>query len=1072
MPNTTILHLSDFHWSAEKQNDQRIIVDALIADLAKLQRDRSLSPDLIFFTGDLVQSGDNWEEFQSAQTELIDRVLLATGLQKDRLFITPGNHDIRRRVVRSDSFVDVGLTQTLLGVDEVNRFIDGLSSESASNQVALARMEHFDRYVVGGGGATPIRSSPLLRTFSLSLPGASVGVACFNTAWRATGEGDAVDRNRLLLGERNVDNAVQDLNGADIRLALFHHPLEWLAEFDESAVTSRLYAEFDALFYGHAHRTRPELRVTGNGRAVLCQTGCLYEKRGYPNGYQFVILDPDVEELTVVARTYFNDRRTFDVAVDVVENGTATFDFKPTITKPAFPEVERFLREARPAIRRAASEQMKIADRDGDPALDVKEAFECPPITLFRSETKEGTLEVDRSKQLNGEDLLRAEANFLVVGERECGKSSLAHYMAVLCAEGVVDRPRIPVVIDYRKVTPKNLYSLKRAIGAYFGATRVGLDADALVERGDFLFLVDNYSGQDSSAKAQFQALLSQIGSCRVICFADALVGGLAIQSDPADALGGFQTAHIQALPRRAIRALSSRWCEQTGLDRDQAYAAVMTHIRRSNLPKTGYIVTLLLWAVFQERNFERVNEAVLLNNIADYLLEKADFSQAVRGTFDAVSKEITLREIAHFLRGKSGVATALEVETFLNSFLSVRGLTYDPGRILDSLVGCGILVREDGSISFKYRAFQDYFCAVYLRAEPDELRRILNTFEFVEYSREIDLLTGLIRDAAEILVTLTSHVVLSAPIEIAEMQLEIFDQMAVTESALGISDRQLLDIRRKKLTSEQIDDLLDEADKRVAGTPQKAQASAGINSRSSENTERDAKSTANVTALMDIPTFVAANDLLGRAVRNSEFVDAELKLKAMEAYFRNVARIYLSYTRAVNEIMALFDRPDVAEKIPTSEEVRRVLRYVLNQALFLFIGGEAAEGIGSSNLAQIYERALDGTNLEGLEKLLIVLVCLDLGVGNWDQRVLDLVAEYKGKRFVLDAVVQRIWLLTRSKPLSSPEEARITKVVDGIERALGRPKGSKSGTVERISTAVEKTRKEEAPSAKPKGAR
>ncbi len=56
------------------------------------------------------------------------------------------------------------------------------------------------------------------------------------------------------------------------------------------------------------------------------------------NGYQYVVLDTDTAEIEIIARTWFDQRRSFDYAVNVLPGGTKTFEFSPRGDRPAHPE--------------------------------------------------------------------------------------------------------------------------------------------------------------------------------------------------------------------------------------------------------------------------------------------------------------------------------------------------------------------------------------------------------------------------------------------------------------------------------------------------------------------------------------------------------------------------------------------------------------------------------------------------------------------------------------------------------------------------------------------------------------
>ena len=207
-----------------------------------------------------------------------------------------------------------------------------------------------------------------------------------------------------------------------------------------------------------------------------------------------------------------------------------------------------------------------------------------------------------------------------------------------------------------------------------------------------------------------------------------------------------------------------------------------MNQLQRDSLPRTGYMVTLLLWAVYQERRFERINEAVLLTNVIDFLLGKADFQQALRREFDPISKEITLQSLARFLRDRGGVASVNEITAYLIDFFQQKGLTYGAADVLHKLIECGILHRSDDDISFKYRCFGEYFLACLLRDNVAEREQALEGVKFVEYARELDLLSGLRRRNSDILTVVGKAVAEQAPVEISRQNLERFDAIAQAE--------------------------------------------------------------------------------------------------------------------------------------------------------------------------------------------------------------------------------------------------------------------------------------------------
>ena len=79
----------------------------------------------------------------------------------------------------------------------------------------------------------------------------------------------------------------------------------------------------------------------------------------------------------------------------------------------------------------------------------------------------------------------------------------------------------------------------------------------------------------------------------------------------------------------------------------NQKFDLVMSQIRSEGMPQSPYIALLLIWANRQKLAGEKLNEALLLQNVMEHLLGRADFRTAKRGELGAVGKEIILQHVA-----------------------------------------------------------------------------------------------------------------------------------------------------------------------------------------------------------------------------------------------------------------------------------------------------------------------------------------------------------------------------------------------------------------------------------------
>ncbi len=1072
MSQLTLLHLSDLHWSRDKANDQKIIIDGLIEDIITNKKEIGLKPDLVIFSGDLVQAGEDRSSFDEARKAFLDRILDTVELSSGRLIMVPGNHDIMRKIVRDADFIDAGLHATLSDVDKVNNFIDGLEKEGSRKNSALDRLENWTDFLKHTKLQDHLTvNSPLLSVGRFNINDVSVGIASLNSAWRCSGEDGDRDRRKLLVGERNVDIAISSIKDCRIRIAVIHHPFEWLSEFDESAVGSRLYSEFDIVACGHIHKALPEARINPAGSAILSQTGCLYESRKFFNGYQYLTIDLERSECQFSIRSWFDSpRRSFDAASNVCKGGILTLPFVGRADDGVSSLSDVLLREIRPIIREAAGNHINMAELATELRLGAKEAFVCPPLSLKRSRrVGDGSLDENDAAEANSgtqqtnnpitpEEILRSKQNHILHGRRECGKSSLAHYLAVLSAEGVCDQPRIPVIIDHRLLKSLNLYGLKKAISIYFGALRNPLDVEKLLKSGSFLFIVDNFILLNKRSRDEFVEFIETNKANRFIIFEDAGGQSIAATDGGPNIAEPFRIVEIGELSRRAIRELSKRWCAQTGSDDGPVFNAIMDQLKASDLPRTGYIVALLLWAAYQEKRFERINEAVLLMNMADHLLGKADFSSALLNSFDPTSKEITLQQLAGHLRDRGGYSTRDDCLIFLISFFKKKGLKNNASDILDQLVSCGILTSSDGNVSFKYRCFQEYFFAGSMRANEGLVDEVFADNSFFRYSREIEILSGLKRENTSLINKIERAIIDRPPPELVRFEQSNFLTIARTESALGISRKQISDIRRKKLTADQIDDLMDEADRNLSKKKSENGTSNGLRGSKAEvGSSVAAKPTVAADKLRPLE-YLSAVSLLGKVLRNSEFTDVDQKIRATQCYIDATMRVFLIYVDVIDDAIKIASSKAVHDDIFNNEQEKRIVRTIMLQLWLSMMLGDTCEQISTDKLSIVYESIIQDQEASAFARMVIANLLLDNFHPKWTEYWLRLIEENKKSVFILNVLIDRVWRVLHSKALPPAERDRMATIADAIERAMGTSKHVKSELFRTIREAASKT--------------
>lgn len=306
--------MSDTHIrEADDDVDQSVVCKTLLADIERMHREQSLKPNLIVFSGDLidgcrhqcdskacVKGVDNPECRISRQLanarRFIDSVAEAAGVEFSKefpLLIVPGNHDVNRhridrQFVRFRAGYDGGF------VDTIQKDVDLTWPQIMARQRQWYdavqkipnRLDWDPKFFVPAG---------FIRCGSKTI-----GVAGLNTCWASC---DNNERGKLWIGKYQFDYIHQKIAAADFKIVATHHPVSWLAEPEDVQNRNRLECVYDLHFQGHGHYewfvdSRGHLRVEG---------GASYSENNEPKTYSWIRIDLEAERAVLWQRTYSSE---------------------------------------------------------------------------------------------------------------------------------------------------------------------------------------------------------------------------------------------------------------------------------------------------------------------------------------------------------------------------------------------------------------------------------------------------------------------------------------------------------------------------------------------------------------------------------------------------------------------------------------------------------------------------------------------------------------------------------------------------------------------------------------------
>lgn len=714
--DATIVHLSDLHFKNDAENKFRL--SCLRTDLERLRAD---GPVYTVFTGDLVHAGDD-NAFDALFDELISP-LIGWGHE---VFVVPGNHDVQHAIADRE-FAD--------------RILADRGSSYLFGDYVGIRKNHpddtFDPLAKYRNLEDLLEPYDQRNHWGYTATRGPISVLGLNSAWlcckRPKGESD---RGALRVEPSIVAAFAESLPPDTLRIALLHHPLDWLEETTRSAVNDLLIRHTDLVLFGHVHANDVVGQIKGSSSCLFFQAPPL--RAGWSkgtNGYAIIRGNVTHKRFEVEYRSYSQSRRAFVVGEDFTSGGR----LHPR------PEDAAFFS--------ATPSQSALLQRyaDGGPYdyLDwhrnhvrakskVTGSFVVPKVHRITTNDEGPIYGPPHAVTQVIEDSMRDQ---FFVAPLDAGSTTAAYLVFKHLSETFSAHHRVPAYFDAGRETI-NKASILRKISQTTLNRYSHAEVERLVAEGSVVLVVDGLCLGDVDQFNLFRDTVDRhLPEVRFIYFLSTERRGISPTGvgEPRLSTSEDEIYEVAQLKVDDIRSMITMRIPDTP---EKVREGVVSHVvecfRQMDEPIFASTVAVVIDTLTQDPEFKPLNKARLIERYVECLLGRFDLEDVREGTFASSDKIKFLGFVARQLLKENLVGMDEARWNDLTNEYQTRFLIELPKGLLDEFLEKGLLTMEGGGITFRGDHLFSFFVAQQMKSDADFAASLVKGYGIFRHYREI----------------------------------------------------------------------------------------------------------------------------------------------------------------------------------------------------------------------------------------------------------------------------------------------------------------------------------------------
>ncbi|PQK95094.1 hypothetical protein CG435_22445 [Pantoea ananatis] len=779
----TVLHISDLHLNDKdfpgfSSTKASAMLELLIKDVKKIEHEKNVKIDTIFFTGDMTFSGTT-EQFESFDRTFFKPLISAISIEEGNVYFTPGNHDVDRE--------KVNLLENLLRESDSEDSVSQYFNKVNNNEEKWGRLSgYFDfdkRHSEYSDNC--IARGKLVSCFRVTN---KLFILCLNSAWLAQ---DDSDQEKLRITKHQLDFIGRQRIPSDAKIiALTHHPLDWLKKDDREKFSTFIEKKISMLFFGHMHRFKQKTESSfSENITIFLQAGTL-DIRNETSGYSIVNFNKknDITDGTIFYRKFDKDLNSFTAWLERGNDGEIDFSTDGLLTFDS----NKFANLSRKIIDETNTDLLINIGIPAEKKKKLTDLFTQPNFI----EMDMGTLSTIRIKSTA--EILDDQKNFVIFGGHSSGRSSVLKYLFIKGLERQADKDfsEFAFFIDLSTVDIKSTSTLINIMCQQYNTDDLTTSFEdklkKMISDGNCIIFIDNIDKINTKEEKIIEEFLIKYQKCRFIVSAEQTNGALVNRIITENNKVNFYSVTLGTIRRSNVRDMVSRWSGFSS--QNVIYNEITKTINNSQLPHNYFIYSMLLAIYEIDHDINKIlSEADIIENFIEILLRKH--------FMDTPSNKPQYKELLHFMGYFAKKLFEHESSFISNNDLLQLAITFNNETMhdyqamdyIEPLKKSGILTEQFGNSSFSQPCFLYYALAYFMSHDKELHSQIISDKNYLTLDKVIEYYSSQNSSNLDLLYTISKKVnALKSELSnrvFKDKGLNIDDVSVDTSSAVSILD-------------------------------------------------------------------------------------------------------------------------------------------------------------------------------------------------------------------------------------------------------------------------------------------